>query len=103
MVLEDRHGKQRTFALGAGFWYEGKPGRAQGSAARERSVPSRTASGSVVVWLVGRTPALASRIYVEGRHDAELVEKIWGDDLRRQAGVVVEYLGGIDYIPWHRG
>jgi hypothetical protein len=39
--------------------------------------------------------ALASRIYVEGRHDAELVEQVWGDDLRAE-GVVVEYLGGID-------
>ena len=39
--------------------------------------------------------ALASRIYVEGRHDAELVEQVWGDDLRVE-GVVVEYLGGID-------
>ena len=38
--------------------------------------------------------ARASRIYVEGRHDAELVERIWGDDLR-DVGVVVEYLGGI--------
>jgi hypothetical protein len=42
--------------------------------------------------------ALASRIYVEGRHDAELVEKIWGDDLRH-VGVVVDYLGGIDDLP----
>ena len=39
--------------------------------------------------------ALPSRIYVEGRHDAELVEKIWGDDLRH-VGVVVEHLGGVD-------
>lgn len=39
--------------------------------------------------------ALGSRIYVEGRHDAELVEKIWGDDLRH-VGVVVEYMGGMD-------
>jgi hypothetical protein len=39
--------------------------------------------------------ARASRIYVEGKHDAELVEKIWGDDLR-DVGVVVEYLEGID-------
>ena len=36
-----------------------------------------------------------SRIFVEGRHDAELVEKVWGDDLRVE-GVVVEYLGGVD-------
>jgi hypothetical protein len=39
--------------------------------------------------------ARASRILVEGVHDAELVEKVWGDDLRLE-GVVVEYLGGVD-------
>jgi hypothetical protein len=39
--------------------------------------------------------ARASRIFVEGRHDAELVEKVWGDDLRLE-GVVVEYLDGVD-------
>ena len=32
---------------------------------------------------------------MEGKHDAELVEKIWGDDLR-DVGVVVEYLEGVD-------
>jgi Protein of unknown function (DUF3097) len=42
--------------------------------------------------------ARASRIYVEGKHDAELIEKIWGDDLR-DVGVVVEYLEGIDDLP----
>jgi len=42
--------------------------------------------------------ALPSRIYVEGRHDAELVERVWGADLRH-VGVVVEYLGGIDDLP----
>jgi hypothetical protein len=42
--------------------------------------------------------ARGSRIYVEGRHDAELVEKVWGDDLRVE-GVVVEHLGGIDDLP----
>jgi hypothetical protein len=39
--------------------------------------------------------AKASRIWVEGKHDAELVEKVWGDDLRVE-GIVVEPLGGID-------
>jgi hypothetical protein len=34
-------------------------------------------------------------VYVEGRQDAELVERVWGDDLRAE-GVVVEHLGGID-------
>ena len=44
--------------------------------------------------------ARASRIFVEGRHDAELVEKVWGDDLRVE-GVVVEYLDGIDDLSEH--
>jgi hypothetical protein len=44
--------------------------------------------------------ARASRIFVEGRHDAELVEKVWGDDLRLE-GVVVEYLGGVDDLVGH--
>jgi hypothetical protein len=44
--------------------------------------------------------ARASRIFVEGRHDAELVEKVWGDDLRLE-GVVVEYLEGVDDLPEH--
>jgi hypothetical protein len=32
---------------------------------------------------------------VEGKHDAELVEKVWGDDLRLE-GIVVEPLHGVD-------
>jgi hypothetical protein len=39
--------------------------------------------------------ASGSRIFVEGRHDAELVEKVWGADLRVE-GVVVEMLDGVD-------
>jgi hypothetical protein len=96
VILEDRHGKQRAFRLGAGFWYEGRPVVLK--APRARSVPTRTASGSVGGPTGRARTALASRIYVEGRHDAELVEKIWGDDLRH-VGVVVEYLGGIDDLP----
>ena len=94
VVLEDRHGKQRTFVLGAGFWYEGSPVVLE-APPRARAVPTRTASGSVVDPAGRAKTALASRIYVEGRHDAELGEKIWGDDLRH-VGVVVEYLGGIE-------
>ncbi|HLM64545.1 MAG TPA: DUF3097 family protein [Acidimicrobiales bacterium] len=59
--------------------------------------PARTASGSTAV--AGRTArvARASRILVEGIHDAELVEKVWGDDLRVE-GVVVERLDGMDHL-----
>jgi hypothetical protein len=41
--------------------------------------------------------ARASRILVEGLHDAELVEKVWGDDLRVE-GVVVQQLEGADHL-----
>jgi hypothetical protein len=41
--------------------------------------------------------ARASRIWVEGVHDAALVERIWGDDLRIE-GVVVEPIDGIDHL-----
>jgi hypothetical protein len=62
------------------------------------ATPTRTASGSVAVDGVKARVARAGRIYVEGRHDAELVEKVWGDDLRIE-GVVVEYLDGVDDLP----
>jgi hypothetical protein len=58
--------------------------------------PARhTASGSRPVESAGARVARAGRIYVEGVHDAELVERVWGDDLRVE-GVVVERLDGID-------
>jgi len=60
--------------------------------------PSRTASGSVAPDDAGARVARPSRILVEGLHDAELVERIWGDDLRHE-GVVVERLDGLDHLP----
>lgn len=95
VTLEDRRGRRRMFPLGAGFLLEGVPVILT---APERSGPpvrSHTASGSVAVPGTTARVARASRIFVEGRHDAELVEKVWGDDLRI-AGVVVEYLEGVD-------
>jgi Protein of unknown function (DUF3097) len=61
------------------------------------SASARTASGSRAV--IGAKPrvARASRIVVEGVHDAELVEKVWGDDLRIE-GIVVERLDGLDHL-----
>lgn len=92
--LEDRKGRRRVFPLGPGFLYEGKPVILTGLR-RSGPVAQRTKSGSVKVADARAKVALASRIYVEGRHDAELVEQVWGDDLRVE-GVVVEYLGGVD-------
>jgi len=57
----------------------------------------RTASGSFAVEQQRARVALPSRIMVEGKHDAELVEKVWGADLRVE-GVVVEYLEGVDNL-----
>ncbi len=58
---------------------------------------ARTASGSRKVAGAAARVARASRILVEGRHDAELLEKVWGDDLRIE-GIVVEILDGIDHV-----
>jgi hypothetical protein len=99
VTLEDRHGRHRVFPLGPGFLLEGAPVelvRPPGGPAA--APPRRTASGSVPVAGARARVARAGRIYVEGRHDAELVEKVWGDDLRVE-GVVVEHLGGIDDLP----
>ena len=122
VTLEDRRGRRRVFPLRpAPFLLDGKPvmlvrpspsagadariqdarghdPRSQDARGRAVRPPARTASGSIAAPPSRAKVARASRIYVEGRHDAELVEKIWGDDLR-DVGVVVEYLGGIDDLP----
>ncbi len=95
VVLEDRQGKKRSFPLGAGFLLEGKPVTLTAPRRKVAAQPGLTASGSVATPCQRARVALPSRIYVEGRHDAELVEKVWGDDLRHE-GVVVEFLGGVD-------
>src|SRR5579864_6736664 len=99
VTLEDRHGKRRVFPLGPGaFLLEGQPVTLVPPAVAAPVQPGRTASGSVAPPTSRAKVARASRIYVEGKHDAELVEKIWGDDLR-DVGIVVEYLEGIDDLP----
>ena len=95
LTLEDRRGKRRTFPLGPGFLLEGRPVILAAPVRQGPAKPTRTASGSVAVHGATARVARASRIFVEGRHDAELVEKVWGDDLRLE-GVVVEYLAGVD-------
>lgn len=95
VVLEDRKGKHRSFPVGPGFLVDGQPVKLCTPPKRGSADVRYTASGSRASAAAEARVALPSRIYVEGRHDAELVEKVWGDDLRH-VGVVVEYLGGID-------
>ncbi|MET3920670.1 DUF3097 family protein [Arthrobacter sp. UYEF20] len=97
VALEDRRGKSRSFRLGFGFLLAGQPIRLMPPAPRPAAAAAgtRTASGSVRVEGRRAQVAKASRIWVEGKHDAELVEKVWGDDLRVE-GIVVEPLHGID-------
>lgn len=97
VTLEDRHGRRRVFAmLPAAFVLDGQPVTLVRPAPRTaKTARTRTASGSYAVAGANARVARASRLWVEGVHDAALVERIWGDDLRVE-GVVVEPLGGID-------
>lgn len=96
VILEDRHGRRKSFPLGPGYLIDGSPVILVKPLRRPAQTgPARSASGSVAVQGLRARTALPSRIYVEGRHDAELVEQVWGHDLRVE-GVVVEYLGGVD-------
>ena len=96
VVVRGRGGTERRFRLGPGAFAVGgravslvRPAPAGGGAR------ARTASGSLAPEAARARVARAGRILVEGVHDAELVEKVWGDDLRVE-GVVVERLDGAD-------
>ena len=93
--LEDRLGKVRVFPLGSSFLIDGELIRLVAPKKAAPTGHARTASGSFAVANQAARVALPSRIFVEGRHDAELIEKVWGADLRVE-GVVVEYLEGVD-------
>lgn len=97
VTLEDRFGAKRIFPLGHGFLVDGEAVRLVAPAPKAPAGRLRTASGSFAVEHAPARVALPSRIFVEGRHDAELVEKVWGADLRIE-GVVVEYLEGVDVL-----
>jgi hypothetical protein len=94
IVVLDRTGRRHQFVNERGAF--AVDGRACTLVAPERPPVAQrfTNSGSVSVASAPRT-ALASRIWVEGVHDAELVEQVWGDDLRAE-GIVVEPMHGMD-------
>jgi hypothetical protein len=94
-LLEDGKGRRRVFPLRpAGFLIDGKPVTVVRPTAAP-AAPARSASGSVRVAGLRARTARGGRIWVEGIHDAALLERVWGHDLRVE-GVVVEPLHGID-------
>jgi hypothetical protein len=98
VTLRDRHGAHRHFRFKpGGFLLEGKPVTLVRTQAAPQRVPTITSSGSIASTDRKAKVAKASRIMVEGVHDAELVEHVWGDDLR-DVGIVVERLNGLDYV-----
>ena len=94
--LEDRRLAVRVFPFGRGLLLEGEPVEVV-APIRHGAQRAYTASGSRAVTDAPARVARASRIFVEGRHDAELVERVWGADLRVE-GVVVEYIEGADNL-----
>lgn len=99
VTLEDRYGKRRMFPLAPGaFLVDGE----QVTLVRPRSAGptpvARSASGSRMVTDHRARTARAARIWVEGIHDAALVERVWGHDLRVE-GIVVEPIDGLDNLP----
>ncbi|MBH0774808.1 DUF3097 domain-containing protein [Nocardia bovistercoris] len=96
--LEDARGAVRLFAMReAAFLIDGAPVTLVRPAAAAPERSTRSASGSTRVHGLRARVARSSRIWVEGVHDAALVERVWGHDLRVE-GVVVEHLEGLDNL-----
>jgi hypothetical protein len=101
VTLRDRRGRERRFSLHpAGFLVDDRrvtlvPPTASAPPAPAALATEVSNSGSVAVPDAPARVARASRILVEGVHDAELLEQVWGHDLRVE-GIVVEVLHGAD-------
>jgi hypothetical protein len=96
VTLKDRNGREQVFPVAPGaFSVEGGTVTLIRPTVAPDRGPAETASGSLPPPDRRARVARPSRILVEGIHDAELVERVWGDDLRAE-GVVVEPLHGAD-------
>lgn len=96
VTLKDNNGREQVFPPSPGaFSANGKTVTLVSPPKGPAKPAGATASGSVANPHAKARVARASRILVEGLHDAALVEKVWGDDLRIE-GVVVEPLHGAD-------
>lgn len=101
IILRDWRGRERAFPLGhASFLVDDRPAVLVETPERpsdQPTGPQQTASGSVAGTRQPPRTASPHRIYVEGIHDAELLERVWGDELR-EAAIVVEPIGGADLL-----
>jgi hypothetical protein len=98
VTLEDFRGKTRTFPLDpAAFAIDGVVVTLIRPVAATFTGTALSASGSVRVGDLRARTARAARIWVEGIHDAALVERVWGHDLRVE-GIVVEPIDGLDHL-----
>jgi len=98
VTLRDRSQHLRHFSWKpGGFLIDGRPVTLERPRAQPSAVQRRSAAGALLADPgAGRARvARPHRIWVEGIHDAELLEHVWGDELR-EMGVVVEPLHGAD-------
>jgi hypothetical protein len=99
VTLRDRHGRDREFPLAPrAFAIDGRSVTLVRPRTAAATGPRVTASGSIAAAPAPARVAQPSRIFVEGVHDAALVERVWGDDLR-EVGIPVEFLEGSDDLP----
>lgn len=98
LTAKDGWGETRQLRDHPGrFSVDGNPVTLAPARSLAPKAPERTASGSVAGPRQPAKVAKASRILVEGIHDAQLLERVWGDDLRHE-GIVVERLDGMDHL-----
>lgn len=98
VVIRTPDGRQHTFEHHPGaFAHDGETVTLVRPSSRpeESAGTRRSAAGGIVSVEQTARVARASRLWVEGDHDARLLERVWGDELR-ELGVVVEPMGGID-------
>ena len=98
VVLRDWRGRERVFPLTPrAFLVDDLPVTLVRPTVAAKAGPRRTASGSVAAPASRAQVARPHRIFVEGFHDAELLERVWGEELR-EAAVVVEPMHGADNL-----
>ena len=101
VVVRNDLDEVRRFPLDRPFVVDGRPVLLVRPAAHTASgAPTRTAAGGIAGLAGPARVARPSRIWVEGIHDAALLERVWGEELR-EAALVVEPLGGIDDLAEH--